>query len=180
LRRGFKAEAERLADGYRTELHLNPGDRLDVRQLADHLGIAIHSADELTSINKLHALEHLQPMAFSACSFQIGTERIIVFNPLMSIGRRQSDIGHELAHILLKHPLGSIQTIAGVTFFTCDDEQEQEANWFAGCLLLPRKLLVRAARLGMSVEDIAEKYEVTESMARFRLAATGVRRQVGT
>ena len=56
--------------------------------------------------------------------------------------------------------------IAGVAFFTCDGEQEQEANWFAGCLLLPRSLMVRLAVRRMSALDSAEKYEVTDSMAR--------------
>jgi Zn-dependent peptidase ImmA (M78 family) len=180
LRRGFKAEAERLAEVYRSELHVQPLDQLDVEKLATHLGIAVRSADELTNVNKLQALEHLQPMAFSACSYQIGEDRTIVYNPLTSSGRRNSDIAHEIAHIVLNHSLGSIQTIGGVPFFTCDDEQEQEANWLAGCLLLPRKLLVRLAARGMSAAGIAQKYEVTESMARFRLSVTGVLRQVGT
>jgi hypothetical protein len=33
-----------------------------------------------------------------------------------------------------------IQQVGGLSFFTCDPDEEQEANWLAGCLLLARQL----------------------------------------
>jgi Zn-dependent peptidase ImmA (M78 family) len=72
----------------------------------------------------------------------------------------------------------SVQTIGGVSFFTCDADEEQEANWLAGCLLLPRPLLYQAARRGLDAVDIAETYSVSEQMAAFRLRTTGVTRQL--
>jgi Zn-dependent peptidase ImmA (M78 family) len=73
----------------------------------------------------------------------------------------------------------TVETIAGLAFFTCDAEEEQEANWLAGCLLLPRRLLYLAVRRGMRAPDIAEQYNVSEQMAAFRLRTTGVLRQLG-
>ena len=73
----------------------------------------------------------------------------------------------------------SVQTIGGVSFFTCDADEEQEANWLAGCLLLPRRLLYLAAKRGMDSAEIAEAYSVSEPMASFRLRTTGVMRQLG-
>ena len=103
---------------------------------------------------------------------------MIVYSPLASLGRTQSDIAHEVAHIVLKHEMKSVETIGTITFFTCDPEEEQEANWRAGCLLLPRRLLYTAARKGLDVAAIADAYGVSETMAAFRLRTTGVLRQL--
>src|SRR5207245_8775387 len=44
--------------------------------------------------------------------------------------------------------------LVGLSFFTCDPDEEQEANWLAGCLLLPRDLLVRSLRSGLDAVAI--------------------------
>jgi Zn-dependent peptidase ImmA (M78 family) len=167
-----------MAQRVRTEMGKRSADPLDALELAEHVGADVRRADELTSLAKLQALEELQPGAFSACTFTIDGRHIIVYNPLASPGRTQSDIAHEAAHILLEHQLKTVQTVGGVSFFTCDPDEEQEANWVAGCLLLPRPLLLRAARSGLDSAAIAVKYNVSEPMAAFRLRTTGVARQV--
>lgn len=120
----------------------------------------------------------MQPGAFSACTFALGDRHVIVFSPLASMGRRHSDIAHELAHILLKHEMKTIEKIGEAIFHTCDPDEEQEANWLAGCLLLPRPLLMKEARAGRTSREIAERYEVSDQMAAYRLRATGVVRQL--
>jgi len=178
MRRGFKAEAERLASKVRSEMRLAETGPLDAKALATHVGATVRCADELTTLDKLQALEDLQPGCFSACTFTIGERHIIVYNPLASPGRTQSDIAHEAAHILLKHEVKTVETIGDQSFFTCDPEEEQEANWLAGCLLLPRSLLLRAAGRGADVATIAAEYAVSEQMSAFRLRTTGVARQL--
>jgi Zn-dependent peptidase ImmA (M78 family) len=179
VRRGFKTEAERQAEKVRTEMGKRPSDHVDALDFATHVGATVRRADELTSLEKLQTLEEIQPGAFSACTFTIGDQHIIVYNPIASPGRTQSDIAHEVSHVMLKHEMKTVQTIAGLTFLTCDAEEEQEANWLAGCLLLPRRLLYLAARRGLRAPDIAEQYNVSEQMAAFRLRTTGVLRQLG-
>lgn len=178
MRRGFKAEAERLAARVRKEMEKRPSERVDAAELARHAGAEVRCADELTSLAKLEELDALQPGAFSACTFSIGARHIVVYSPLASPGRTQSDIAHEVAHLLLQHSLKSVETIAGVSFFTCNPDEEQEANWLAGCLLLPRPLLLQAARQRMDSAAIAEAFSVSEAMAAFRLRTTGVERQL--
>lgn len=178
MRRGFKAEAERRAREVRAEMGLSQADALDAMELARHVGCEVRRADELTTLAKLEALEELQPGAFSACTFTLGERHVIVYNPLASPGRRQSDIAHEAAHLLLGHDVKEVRRIAGLSFFTCDPDEEQEANWLAGCLLLPRPLLVTAARRGMDSAAIADRYGVSEQMAGFRLRTTGVIQQI--
>jgi Zn-dependent peptidase ImmA (M78 family) len=62
-------------------------------------------------------------------------------------------------------------------FRTCLPDQEEEATNLGGALLLPRPLLLEAARQGLGVKEIAEQYGVTPEMARFRFNRTGVARQ---
>lgn len=178
MRRGFKAEAERLAKATRAEMDLSASDPVNVFDLATHLGAEVMDAAELVDIAKLEELEEMQPGAFSACTFAFDDRHVIVFSPLASIGRRHSDIAHELAHILLKHEMKTIEKIGDAIFHTCDPDEEQEANWLAGCLLLPRPLLVKEAKAGNSSRQIAEKFEVSDQMAAFRLRATGVVKQL--
>jgi Zn-dependent peptidase ImmA (M78 family) len=178
VRRGFKAEAERTADRLRKELGLRPTDRLDPDALARHIGADIRCADELTTRAKLEELEELQAGAFSACTLTIGEKHVIIYSPLASVGRRSSDVCHEVAHIVLGHEVGEVEQIGNLVFFTCDPDEEQEANWLAGCLLLPRPLLLAAAKRGMAAPQIADVYGVSEQMAAFRLRTTGVEHQL--
>lgn len=178
MRRGFKTEAERLAVQVRNEIGLGPHKPLDISVLMRHVGAQLRKADELTSLGKLQELEALQPGAFSACTFDLGTRKIIVVNPLASNERQRSDASHEASHLLLDHKVKEVEQLGGMSFFTCDPDEEQEANWLAGCLLLPRDLLVRSLRNGLDAAGIAEANAVSLQMANFRLRATGAERQV--
>jgi Zn-dependent peptidase ImmA (M78 family) len=178
MRRGFKTEAERRGEAICKQMKRRLADPVDAIRIAQHLGAEVRRADELTSLAKLQALEELQPGAFSACTFSFDDQHVIVYNPLASPARTQSDVAHEAAHIVLGHKVKEVQHIGGLSFFTCDPDEEQEANWQAGCLLLPRSLLLSAAKQGLDAVGIAETFGVSESMAGFRLRTTGVLRQL--
>jgi len=177
MRRGFKAEAERLAAQVRTELGLGLYRPMDIKALARHVGAQLRAADELASLAKLEELEALQPGAFSACTFDFGARKVIVVSPLATEQRRRSDASHEASHLLLDHKVREVEQLGGLSFFTCDPDEEQEANWLAGCLLLPRDLLVRSLKRGLDAAAIAEANTVSLQMANFRLRATGAERQ---
>jgi Zn-dependent peptidase ImmA (M78 family) len=178
LRRGFLAEAERHAARIRSELGQAPTSKLSIDDAATHLGIRVIAASDLIDIARLQDLERIQALAFSACTFDIDGIRVVVFNPIRSAERRESDIGHEVSHVILGHELSALRTIAGTPFRTCQPDQEEEATNLAGTLLLPRPLLLSATRRGLSLEEIAERYGVTVDMARFRLNRTGVAKQI--
>ncbi len=180
MRRGFKSEAERLATGIRERHGCESDDPAPLDVVASELNVEIIPADRLVSRARLEELEALQPDAFSAGTFRRGNgTRVVVYNPLHSPGRTRSNQAHELAHILLDHDVRTTEQVGNLKFLTCDTEQEEEADWLGGCLLLPRDLLMNAAWKGMSPADIADKYETSEQMARFRLNASGVLVQVG-
>lgn len=178
MRRGFKAEAERLSETVRAGMGLRPTAQLPLDRLAASLNAELRSASNLIDLARLQEIDALQPGAFSACTFEIGDRKVIVWNPLSTPGRITSDIAHELSHLLLKHAVKDVQTVGDLVFFGCDPDEEQEANWLAGCLLLPRSLLVRQVRRGATAVDLVEQYEVSLQMANYRIRATGVARQM--
>ncbi|MFD8615313.1 ImmA/IrrE family metallo-endopeptidase [Streptomyces sp. NPDC059631] len=180
LPRGFKASAEREAVRLRKELGLIDSAPLNVRNLADHLGVKIVSAEVLIDRERLEELERLQAYAFSAATFEVAGRHYIVTNPLRPDGRQASDIAHELSHLLLQHDLSEIRELNGTPFRTCQPEEEEQATAFGGTLMLPRPLLLSAARRGMKPADIAASYGVSEEMARYRYNTTGVAKQAYT
>lgn len=180
MRRGFKTQAEKLATSIRERLGCTDEEPAPLEKVAGELGISIVSADQLIDRRRLEDLQALQPDAFSAATFRRPDGgRVIVVNPLHPEGRKRSNIAHEIAHIALDHKVRTIEQVGELNFLTCDLEQEEEADWLGGCLLLPRPLLVKAAFRGLSATEIAQKYQTSEHMARFRLNASGVLVQVG-
>lgn len=180
MRRGFKTEAERLAASIRERVGCSDEEPAALQKVAEDLGLIVMPADQLIDRRRLDELHALQPDAFSAATFQRPDgSRVIVYNPLHAEGRKRSNTAHEIAHIVLGHQVRTIEQAGDLKFLTCDLEQEEEADWLAGCLLLPRPLLLRAARRGLSPAEVAEKYLTSEQMARFRLNASGVLVQVG-
>jgi len=180
MRRGFKSQAERLAAEIRERHGCGDTDPAPLDAVARELGVTIVPADKLIDRARFVELEALQPDAFSGATFRLPSgHKVIVYNPLHANGRTRSNQAHELAHIILDHDVRTIERIGNLTFLTCDLEQEEEADWLGGCLLLPRALLLKGAFAGLSPAQIAETYNTSEPMARFRLNASGVLVQVG-
>jgi Zn-dependent peptidase ImmA (M78 family) len=59
-----------------------------------------------------------------------------------------------------------------------DQKDEDEANWLAWALLLPREGLLACKREKLAAMEIAERFGVTESLVNFRLRMTGVEAQL--
>lgn len=178
LPRGFKADAERRATTLRAEMDLGPADALSPAGLAEHLNVGFRLADTLIPRAALTALDRLQPGCFSACTLPGPNGPVVVVNPLNSSGRQQSDAMHELSHILLRHETRQLERIGDLVFFTCDPEQEEQADHLGATLLLPRPLLAAAHARGLTVAGIAETYGVSQQLARWRLNSTGVAIQI--
>ena len=193
MRRGFKAESERQATSLRSAIGCSETKTPDLADVAAHLRVAVLPADHLLDggIDELVRLHDTQPGCFSAVTFSPpGSRHIVLYNPVgldgqvLSTaearvdGRTRSNIAHEFAHIVLGHDIRQVQKISGQHFFTCNPEQEEEANWLAGALLIPRPLLLIATRNNLTNEQIAEQNHVSVDMAHFRTNAVGVKMQV--
>jgi Zn-dependent peptidase ImmA (M78 family) len=60
--------------------------------------------------------------------------------------RQANDLMHELAHLELLHTPARVDMSGSEVFLLSDysEDQEQEADWYAGAMLLPRDALCRA------------------------------------
>lgn len=192
MRRGFKAQAERHAADLRTAAGCSDIETIHLPRLATHLKVEVLAGHRvLGDVQPFLDLHREQPGAFSAATFHMEDGRIVViYNPVVyetgevltaqeaqTHGRTRSDVAHEFGHLVLGHTLREVKTIAGYPFLTCDPEQEEEANWLASCLLLPRALLLQAARNQEPDSALAERTHVTTDMARYRMNASGARMQ---
>lgn len=183
LKRGFKAEAERLAEQYRGELNLSKFDPLDAFLLAKHLEIPIFSVEEAFEGDKNNP--HFSIMSntslFSAMWMpNEDGDKIIIHNANHSYYRQQSNIMHELAHIIRKHemPEETAQLCWLFNLHYYNPVHEQEAKYLGGCLQITRAGLLWAVKTH-SEEQISKYYNASSEMVRFRLNATGVLKQLG-
>jgi len=108
-------------------------------------------------------------MAFSAAAVVIEDDALIVVNDSHTPQRQTSSIAHELAHLILRHPPGPAFGEFGSRTLT--PKHEEEAEWLAGCLLVPAKgIKATMLRHGHSVRRAAEHYGVSVGLMRRRLA----------
>lgn len=179
LRRGFKAESERRAVALWQELDQPFDQPFDLDRCVDSIGGRIVMADRLVPRARLEQLEEIQPFGFSACTFEVDDKPVFVLNPLRGLGRQRADCAHEVSHVLLRHEMRVPERLGNSVFFVGNSDQEDEASWLAGCLLLPRQAVTKAAFAGMDAKAVAEHFQTTLEMARFRMNATGATLQAG-
>jgi hypothetical protein len=181
LERGFKAWAERTAATIRGELGLSANAPLDPLGLAAHLDVTLLQPDQIEGMpaDICEQLLERDPWGWSATTLELDGRTTVIFNPRKSTGRRSSDIVHELAHLILGHEPASVvfSQDGQLATRTFDQKQEDEANWLAWALLLPREALFAAKRSRMLSAQIATVYGVTETLVDFRLRMTGISAQ---
>lgn len=168
MRRGFKAEAERLALSVRTGMDLTPTCRLDPVALA-----ALHQADvvplsALIGVSEDHRKQLMESdtAAFSGAVVFREDRKLVVVNDAHTPERQANTISHEIAHLLLEHPPGPA---FGEFSRTLTKEIEQEADWLAGCLLVPGVGI--AATMELCGDDLglaASQYAVSLELMRWR------------
>jgi len=82
--------------------------------------------------------------------------------------RQRFSLAHELKHVL-DHPLVDV-------IYAGPEAAEQMADQFAGCLLMPRRILKRAWGQGtQSLSDLADLFGVSERAVAVRLEHLGLR-----
>lgn len=146
------------------------------------LNIPIYTPSDIPGLSNEYQAELLNDGAshWSAVSIFNGTSHIIIHNPTHTPARQQSNLMHELAHILCEHKLSESEKIVGLPEALRDfnEEKENEANWLGGCLQLPRPALLYCMRKGLSIDDIATHYNCSVEMAQYRINITGVKIQM--
>ena len=87
---------------------------------------------------------------------------------------------HELAHIELRHVPARVQVSeTGMLLLSeYSEDQEQEADWHAAALLLPRDGLMHMRSRQKTSDQIAAHYGVSKQLTEWRLRMTGVDVQI--
>ena len=100
---------------------------------------------------------------------------IILLNNGHSIGRRNSDLAHEISHALLAHPPTQPFDHTGNRSF--DKDMEDEANCLAGYILIPNEAAQKIVWSGHDPEAACDEYGVSRRMLDFRLNTSGARKR---
>lgn len=118
--------------------------------------------------------------SWSAMTLSEGEVLGVVLNPSHAVTRQRYDLMHELAHIKLKHVPARVEVSKTGMLLLSDysDEQEQEADWYAGSFLLPRDGIYSLRSRGRSPAEIAANYGVSRALCEMRLRLTGVEIQM--
>ena len=178
FRRGFKTWSEETALRVRQKLGLPSSAPLDPYRLAELLSVLVLGPDEIRDLpldcTRRLIGEHSDN--WSAITVASGNHHLIVVNTGHVPARRNSDLAHELAHVILGHDPSMIFVApkTETALRTHNKEQEEEANWLAACLLLPRDALLSIRARRLSNAEACLEYSVSSAMLRFRLNVSGV------
>ena len=175
---GFKAKADRIAVGLRCQMGLQPYAPIDLYDLAENkLKLAVVPIGTFRDACPEHVarLTQADTGAFSASLLPVGNRRIILLNDGHSYRRRNSDLGHEIAHALLAHPPRKAFDLAGCRNF--DKGMESEADCLAGHLLIPNDAARRIVWSDRDPEAVCDEYGVSRQMLDYRLNISGARKR---
>ena len=181
MRRGFKTWCEATAARYRTALGLEPQDPLIPEDLAAHLGVTVLRPEEVPTLSEasLRQLTYYDSDSWSAVTMRVGDRNLTIVNSAHAKTRQRSSLSHELAHIILDHEPGRIDLSpeGHLLLNSFEREQEEEADWLSGTLLVPRAGLVIAYRSNQDSGILAKRFGVSVDMLNWRLRMTGVATQ---
>lgn len=178
--RWTQGKMREVAAEEREGLGLGLLEPLDPYALAKEHGIPVYPIDELAdgqcSQEAITYFTEKRPKVWSAALVPVGSARVILENTGHSPGRRHASMAHELSHHLLEHEFGDVLlTDDGCRKF--DPENEKEANFLAGELLIPYRAALKAAFAEKTNEEIAARYGVSTQFAQMCMKGARVHAQ---
>jgi IrrE N-terminal-like domain len=179
LRRGFKAESNRISLWLRQELDLAPTAPIDLHAVAKRIGLVIVPLSEFRTEcpSAVDQLTVVDPSAWSAGLIPVGpSEKILLHNDAHSPVRQRSNIAHEIAHVLSNHPLTLPLDNSGCR--VVDQGVEEEANWLGGVILIPDAAAVYIVRAALTTQEACHQYGVSADLLRMRINLSGARKRV--
>jgi hypothetical protein len=182
FKRGFKKFADDKSIELRKALGIKPSHPLPGLQLAKHLKVKVLYPKDVPELDpqSLSCLMKGPKSGWSGVALHANGTPIIIINNSQSLARQESTIMHELAHIICEHPMGEFTPLAeGIFLRDFKKECEDEAEWLGGCLQLPGVALYYAHQDGLSIEGIAEKFNASIDMVRYRINMCGILKRRG-
>lgn len=182
FRRGFKSQCERRAAEVRKQLSIVQTGPLSADLLATSIGVTVWSTTDVRGLplDQLSALNDESDDSWAALTMRIEANHLVVYKPVSSGGRRNNVIMHELAHVMLGHELAQacILDDGSLVPGNFSQEQEDEADWLAGTLLLPRPALLSIRQRRLTDHQACSEYMVSREMLTWRIRMTGVDNQL--
>lgn len=178
--RWTQAQMRGVAQEERAELGLGATEQFDPYALAKEHGISVYTLSGLREFGiGFEAFSHFtarDSSAWSAALVPLGTARIIIENESHALVRRRSNIAHELGHYLLEHPFDNV--ILGEDHKRqFNDQQEKQATFMAGELLIPLAAAERMAFDGWDNARVAAAYGVSGQFVQMQMKGQRVRAQ---
>lgn len=176
--RGFKSEAEKMACEARALVGLHESAPLPARTLAKAMGVVVMGPREIPGIPEPLVTQMLFDFAknWSGVTIPVEGQTLIIHNTTHIPARQESDVMHELAHILCNHKPARVDPPGKLPWASrsFDSEQEEQAAWLGGCLQIPRPALVASISQRLDNLAIAIRYGASPEMVRFRRNTSGV------
>lgn len=136
------------------------------------------SFDELAELSPDSRRQLLQvdSDSWSGMTLKEGNTTAILVNPAHAIERQRSTIMHEISHVLLKHVPTRVDFGPGGILLVSEyaEDDEGEADWLAGAMLLPRVALVSCRARRMTNAQIALHYGTSTQLSDWRIRMTGI------
>jgi hypothetical protein len=191
--KGFKANAETQSLAIRRQLGLSAIVACPARLVAGWYNVIVTPLQCLPRVAQDN-LQDLFPDAdivsrsaahlssrscgFSAIAVVISDYKMIVFNADNSPERQESDIMHEMSHIICEHPGDCLQLNADIGIRKYDAQCEEEAKWLGATLQIPDKGIFELVKRGYSTEQIANIYGCSLDMAIYRRRILAIDRRL--
>jgi hypothetical protein len=177
----FKRWCENEATNWRRKLNLYAYEPLPAAKLAAALEVLLIRPTEIPGFDATHLMNILEAdgSSWSAVTIPVpGQQPLIIFNPFHAPPRHESNIMHELAHLILDHEPVVIPTNLPILRQTYSKKDEDEAAYLGGCLQITRTGLDWAIGREMSHQGIADHFGASSQMVQYRLNMTGRHRFV--
>lgn len=162
---------EEVATTQRSQLSCKAFERLPTRVLAQHFQATLFTAETVPNTE----LEQVKLL----CNSDNWSAGIICKNPLWIVHnsrhaptRQESNLMHELAHVILKHEMVGYDPKTGMPLRQQQDEDE--AVYLGGCLQIPKRGLLWAVQKKMNIAQIALHFNASEEMVKFRINVNGI------
>ncbi|WP_341526056.1 ImmA/IrrE family metallo-endopeptidase [Nostoc sp. UHCC 0302] len=167
----FRQRCEAMATEQRSLLGVRAFEPLAADNLAAKLGATLFTPDQVPNLEPEQVAVLLASDEWSGA---IISDRPlwIVYNPRHAPTRYESNLMHEIAHVLLNHqPVGFDSVTAQPKR---QQKHEDEATYLGGCFQIPKRGLLWATQQKMLLSQIAAHFAASEAMVQFRSNVTGV------
>lgn len=170
FKRGFKAEANRIAIRVREKMGLLEHEPIDPCAICNEFEIVLKKLSDVVPDSKFL---DLYSDSFSAVTVPRGMATAIVHNDKHHPHRQRSNICHELAHCFLGHEGAPPLMDDGKRSW--NKEQEEEAHFLSGALLISNEAANWIMRTG-TYQAAQKVYGVSQVMLDFRLRVSGAQK----